>query len=167
MSLALTTLTIVHVAISLAGIASGFVVLFGFLTARRLDAWTKFFLWTTVLTSVTGFFFPVDHIMPSHILGIISLVVLTVAILARYRFKMAGGWRATYVLTAVMAQYLNFFVLIVQSFLKVPALHELAPTQSEPPFAIAQLTALVFFVVLAIVGALRFRVQPATVPVTR
>jgi hypothetical protein len=157
----MTPILFVHVAISLVGIASGFVVIWGLLVARRLDGWTAVFLATTVATSVTGFFLPAEQLLPSHVVGIISLAVLAVAIVARYQRRMAGGWRRTYVIMAVAAQYLNFFVLVVQSFQKVPALHELAPTQSEPPFAIAQLIALVAFVVLGVLAAKRFRVEAA------
>jgi hypothetical protein len=151
-----------HVAISLVGIASGFVVIWGLLAGKRLDAWTAVFLATTGATSVTGFFLPAEKLLPSHVFGIVSLVALAIAIVARYPRRMAGPWRLTYVVTAVIAQYLNFFVLIVQSFQKVPVLHDLAPTQSEPPFAIAQLIALVLFVALGVLAAKRFRVGSAT-----
>ena len=157
LGMSIATFTIVHTAISLIGIVSGFVVVYGMLGGKRLDRWTALFLLTTVLTSVTGFLFPFDHLLPSHKVGIISLVVLTVALLARYSFHLAGGWRRTYVLTAVMALYLNVFVLVVQSFLKVPALHALAPTQQEPPFLVAQLIVLAVFIWLAIAGVKRFR----------
>lgn len=158
-------LTFAHVVISLVGIASGFVVVWGLLTARRLDGWTILFLATTVATSVTGFlFFPFERLLPSHVLGAISLVVLAIAILARYPLRMAGPWRRVYAVTAVIAQYLNFFVLIVQSFMKIPSLHALAPTQSEPPFAITQLVFLVLFVVLAVAAAIKFRAE--SVPTT-
>jgi hypothetical protein len=153
----------VHVAISLVGIASGFVVIWGMLGARRLDAWTAVFLTTTVATSVTGFFLPAEKLLPSHVLGIISLAVLAIAIVARYQRRLAGGWRRTYVITAVIAQYLNVFVLIVQSFQKVPALHALAPTQSEPPFAAAQLAALILFVALGVLAAKGFRGERETI----
>jgi len=156
----MTTLTFVHVVLSLIGILSGFVVLFGLLTAKRLDGWTALFLTTTVLTSATGFLFPLHKLLPSHIVGIISLVLLAVAILARYALHLAGAWRWIYVVTAVIALYLNVFVLIVQAFLKVPALNDLAPTQSEPPFKITQLVVLALFVVLAIVAAIKFRIEP-------
>lgn len=152
--------TAVHVAISLLAIMSGFVVLFGMIAGKRLEARTKFFLATTVLTSVTGFFFPVQHFMPSHAVGIISLVVLALAIYARYRRKLAGGWRKTYAITAVIALYLNVFVLIVQSFMKILALKQLAPTQTEPPFKLTQLVVLVLFIVLGILAAIRFRDKP-------
>src|SRR6267378_3688745 len=117
----MTTLTLVHVVISLAGIFSGLVVLFGLLSGKRLDGWTAFFLATTVATSVTGFFFPVHHFMPSHAVGIISLLVLAVAIYARYGRQLSGPWRKIYVVGAVLALYLNVFVGVVQAFLKVPA----------------------------------------------
>ena len=153
-------LTAFHVAISLLAIMSGFVVLFGMIAGKRLEARTKFFLATTVLTSVTGFFFPVQHFMPSHAVGIISLVVLTLAIYARYGRKLASGWRKTYVITAVIALYLNVFVLIVQSFMKIPTLKQLAPTQTEPPFKLTQLVVLVLFVILGILAAIKFREEP-------
>jgi hypothetical protein len=153
----LNAYTVFHVLISLIAIVSGFVVVFGLLTARRLDGWTSLFLWTTVATSVTGFFFPVHRFMPSHAVGIVSLIVLPVALFARYRRRMAGHWRTAYVVTAMIALYLNVFVLVVQSFLKVPALKVLAPTQSEPPFALTQLGVLVLFIVLGILATLRFR----------
>ncbi len=156
------TFTDVHVAISLVAILSGLVVLFGLLTRRRLDHWTSFFLLTTVATSVTGFFFPFHGFTPAIGVGIISLVVLAVAIFARYPRRLAGAWRWLYVISATFALYLNVFVLIVQSFQNVPALKALAPTQSEPPFLVAQLLALIVFVVLGILAAIKFR--PAPVP---
>jgi hypothetical protein len=156
-------LTIAHVVISLVGLATGFVVIWGLLTGRRLDGWTALFLGFTVATSVTGFvFFPIKGVTPGIVLGVISLVVLAVSIYARYARHMAGPWRPIYIITAVIAQYLNYFVLIVQSFMKVPALHDLAPTQSEPPFAIAQLVALVAFVVLGVFSAIKFRGEIAS-----
>jgi len=150
--------TIVHVIVSLLGIVSGFVVIYGMLNADPMPAWTKFFLWTTVLTSVTGFFFPFQRLLPSHIVGIISLVVLALAIYARYPGHLDGAWRWVYVVGAVLAQYLNFFVLIVQSFQKIPALRALAPTQKEPPFAITQLFFLILFVALGVVAVIKFHV---------
>ena len=153
----MTLFTFVHVVLSLVGIFSGFVVLFGLLGSKRLEGWTGLFLVTTVATSVTGFGFPIDIILPSHIVGIISLVVLAVAIIARYAFRLAGLWRPVYVIGAGIALYLNVFVLIVQLFRKVPALQALAPTQSEPPFALTQGAVLVVFVVAVIAAAIRFR----------
>ncbi len=152
--------TLVHVVISLAGIFSGFVVLFGLLAGKRLDGWTKFFLITTVATSVTGFFFPLHGFTPAIGVGIISLLVLSIAIFARYPRQLAGRWRWIYVVTAMIALYLNVFVAIVQAFEKAPVLKVLAPTQSEPPFKLTQLVVLVLFVVLTIVGVIRFRLEP-------
>lgn len=153
------TYTLLHTAISLVGIGSGLVVLWGMLAGKRLDRWTLLFLVTTVLTSVTGFGFPFDvhHLLPSHKVGSLSLVLLAIAILARYTLRMAGGWRRTYVITAIASLYLNVFVLIVQAFLKVPALKEMAPTQTEPPFKIVQGLVLVAFVILGIQASKRFR----------
>ncbi|HMH05070.1 MAG TPA: hypothetical protein VK579_00170 [Terriglobales bacterium] len=150
------TFTLVHVLISLVGIGSGLIVVFGLVGGKRLDRWTTVFLATTVATSVTGFGFPFEHLLPSHKVGIISLIVLAVTILARYAFHLSGGWRRIYVIGAVIALYLNVFVAVVQAFQKVPALKAMAPTQSEPPFLIAQIAVLVLFVVLAIVSAKRF-----------
>jgi hypothetical protein len=146
----------VHVVLSLVGIGSGFVVLFGLLAGKRLDAWTALFLATTVATSVTGFGFPVDHVLPSHVIGIISLVVLAVGMLARYTFDLAGPWRRVYVIGAVMALYFNVFVLVVQVFRRVPALNAMAPTQSEPPFLIAQLVVMAIFIWLGVRAARGF-----------
>jgi hypothetical protein len=157
MILGLQPFTFAHVLISLVAIATGFVVLFGMLNAKRLEGWTSIFLVTTVATSLTGFGFPIDIILPSHIVGIISLVVLAVAIIARYAFRLAGPWRVVYVLGAGIALYLNVFVLVVQLFRRVPALNALAPTQSEPPFALTQGAVLVVFVVLVAAAAMRFR----------
>jgi hypothetical protein len=151
------TFTLIHVAISLVGILSGLVVMCGLLTAKRLDGWTRFFLVTTIATSATGFFFPFHGITPAIIVGIISLVLLAVAIIARYARHLAGVWRWIYVVTAMVALYLNVFVLIVQLFQKVPALKALAPTQSELPFAVAQLLTLALFFILTIFAAIRFR----------
>ncbi|MEQ1353038.1 MAG: hypothetical protein ABLT11_03410 [Candidatus Acidiferrum sp.] len=152
-----------HVLISLVGIFSGFIVLYGFMSANRFDGWTSLFLWTTVLTSVTGFFFPYDGFKPSYVVGAISLVVLAIAIFARYRRHMEGGWRTGYVVTSMMALYLNCFVLVVQLFRRVAALKALAPTQTEPPFKIAQLVLLLIFVALTVLAVKNFRPeQPRT-----
>src|SRR6266700_7169596 len=155
-----STFTLVHVLISLVGIASGLVVVFGLLTGKRLDGWTALFLATTVATSVTGFGFPFDHLLPSHKVGIISLALLAIAILARYAFHLAGAWRRIYVITAIAALYLNVFVGVVQSFLKVPALHALAPKQTEPPFLVTQLVILALFFGIGIMAAKRFHTEP-------
>jgi hypothetical protein len=146
-----------HVLISLVGIFSGFVALYGFMTANQFDGWTALFLWTTVLTSVTGFFFPYDGFKPSYVVGAISLVILAIAIFARYRRHLEGGWRAGYVVSSVIALYLNCFVLVVQLFRRVAPLKTLAPTQTEPPFKIAQLVLLLLFVVLTVLAVKNFR----------
>jgi hypothetical protein len=153
----LSPFTKLHVLISLIGIASGLVVMLGLLVGRKLNGWTALFLISTAATSLTGFFFPFHGITPGIIVGIISLVILAVAILARYARHLAGPWRWIYVITAMSAFYLNVFVLIAQLFQKVPALKALAPTQSEPPFAITQLVVLVLFVLLTIIAAIKFR----------
>ena len=149
--------TIIHTLISFVAIFTGLIVLFGMLAGERLDGWTKWFLITTVLTSVTGFFFPFHGFTPAHGGGIMSLLLLAVAIFARYPRQLAGAWRWIYVVTAVIALYLNVFVGVVQAFLKVPALHVMAPTQTEPPFKLTQLVVLALFIVLGIVAAIRFR----------
>jgi hypothetical protein len=156
----LQTYTIIHTLISLVGIFTGLVVLFGLLGNKRLDGWTKWFLITTVATSVTGFFFPFHSLTPAYTVGAISLVLLGIAILARCRQRMAGAWRWIYVVCAMIALYLNVFVLVVQSFLKIPALHAMAPTQTEPPFKLTQLVVLGLFFLLTIVAAIRFRPEP-------
>lgn len=155
------TYTFLHVLISLIGIGSGLIVMFGLLTGKRLDGLTAVFLVTTVLTSVTGFGFPFEHLLPSHVVGMISLVILAVAIPARYVFHLAGAWRWIYVVGAATALYLNVFVLVVQSFMKVPALRALAPTQKEPPFLIAQLAVLLVYFGFTILAVKRFHVEPA------
>jgi len=152
--------TLIRVIISLIGIFCGLVVLFGLLSAKHLDGWTKWFLITTVLTSVTGFFFPFHGFTPAIGVGIISLLVLAVAIYARYPCQLAGHWRWIYVVTAVIALYFNVFVAVVQAFERVPALKVMAPTQTEPPFKLTQLVVLALFVVLGIVAAIRFRNEP-------
>jgi len=152
----MTIFTFMHVVLSLVGILSGFVVVGGFLTAKRRNGWTALFLLSTVLTSVTGFLFPFHKFLPSHAIGIFSLLVLAVAIPAPYVFHLAGPWRRTYVISAVITLYLNVFVLIAQSFMKIPALKALAPTQSEPPFLGTQVVVMLIFIVLGILAAKRF-----------
>jgi len=163
MILGMTTFTFVHVAISLVGILSGLVVALGMLAGKRLDGWTALFLITTVLTSVTGFFFPFEGFKPSYVVGAISLAVLGLAIFARYSRHLARGWRRTYVISAVVALYFNVFVLVVQLFEKVPSLHALAPKGSEPPFAITQVVVMALFVVLGIAAVKGFREQPVLI----
>ena len=145
------TFTLVHVVLSLIGIGAGLIVLFRLLSGTLPPGWNTLFLVATVATSVTGFGFPFDHLLPSHKVGVISLVILAVAVLARYGFHLAGRWRRVYVVSAAIALYLNLFVGVTQAFLKVPALTTLAPTQAEPPFAIVQLAVLALFIALTVV----------------
>lgn len=153
-------LTVIHVIISLLGIGSGFVVAYGLVTNRRLERWTAAFLVTTLATSLTGFLFPATHFTPGHALGLMSLVLLPAAMVAKYAYNFAGWWQPTYVASSVGAFYLNFFVLIVQSFQKIPALKALAPTQTEWPFAVAQLAALAAFVALGVAALRTFQLKP-------
>ncbi len=152
----MTILTFVHVVLSLIGIFSGFVVVFGLLAGKRLDGWIAVFLATTVATSVTGFLFPFHRFLPSHAIGVVSLLVLAVTIPALYVFHLAGPWRRTYVIGAVVALYLNVFVLIAQFFMKIPTLKALAPKQSEPPFLGTQVVVMSIFIVLGVLVAKRF-----------
>jgi hypothetical protein len=145
----LAAFTLFHVVLSLVGIAAGFVVLQGFRRGKQHAGWTTLFLVTTIATSVTGFGFPFVRLLPAHIIGVASLVVLAVALFARYARHLAGRWRRPYALSGAVAQYLNVFVLVAQVFRRVPQLHALAPTESELPFFIAQVVVLVLFVLFA------------------
>jgi hypothetical protein len=156
LGMSLSTFTLLHVIISLAGIGSGFIVLFGLLNSKRFDGWTAIFLTTTVLASVTGFMFPFEGFKPSYVLAAMSLVVLAIAIWARYGAHLAGGWRGTYVIAAAIALYFNCFVGVAQAFMKIPALHAMAPTGSEPPFLVAQCVVLAVFIWLTWRAAKRF-----------
>jgi hypothetical protein len=156
------TFTFVHVVLSLIAIATGLIVFFGFIADAALPGLMGVFLLTTVLTSATGFGFPFSALLPSHVVGIISLVVLAVAIYALYGAKLSGPWRWIYVVTASIALYLNVFVLVVQLFLKVPALNALAPTQAEPPFVAAQGVTMLAFLILGGFAVRRFRKNVAT-----
>jgi hypothetical protein len=152
-----STFTLVHVLLSLIGIGAGLIVMVGLLAGKPLGRWNTLFLVTTVATSVTGFGFPFDHLLPSHKVGIISLVILAVAIVARHGLHLAGAWRRIYVVCAAVALYLNVFVGVVQAFLKVPALAAMAPKQTEPPFVVTQLVVLALFIALTIVAAKKAR----------
>lgn len=140
--------TLVHVLLSVIGIVAGLVVVGAFMSGKRFSSWDAIFLVTTILTNVTGFLFPFVVLMPSHILGGLSLVALAIALVALYGKHLTGGWRGVYVVTAVVALYFNVFVLIAQLFHRIPAMIALAPQQKEPPFAVTQLVVLVIFVVL-------------------
>jgi len=152
----MTPLVLFHTVLSLVGIATGFVVIKGMLASERMDRVTGWFLATTILTSATGFILPAAKFMPSHAVGVLSLVILSIGCYARYARRMVGGWRATYITTAIAAQYFNVFVLVIQLFLKVPALHELAPEGKEPPFAVAQGVVILAFLVTGVLALRRF-----------
>lgn len=156
------TFTLVHVLISLVAIGSGFIVFVG-LAGGKLNGWNGLFLTTTVLTSLTGFLFPIEHLTPGLVIGTLSMIVLAVAIVALYAFHLTGAWRPTYVLTAALALYFNTFVLVVQSFMKVAALHALAPTGKEPPFVVAQLIVLAIFIGLTYAALKNFRLAPQAI----
>jgi hypothetical protein len=156
LGMSIPTFTLLHVLISLAGIAAGLVVVYGMLGSKSLGTWTAVFLATTALTSLTGYFFPVVRILPSHIVGAISLVVLAIAAFALYSRRLAGSWRWIYVAASVAALYLNVFVGVVQAFLKLKPLAGLAPTQSEPPFVVAQGIVLLLFIALGFFAVKRF-----------
>jgi hypothetical protein len=148
--------TQLHVILSLVGIATGFVVVLGLIAAKQMPRWTVLFLITTALTSITGFMFPFKGVTPGIVIGILSIITLLLAVMARYGRHLAGPWRGVYVIATVLAQFFNFFVLIVQSFEKVPALKALAPTQAELPFKAAQLAALALFTVLTVLAYRKF-----------
>src|SRR5215472_2294244 len=153
--------TIVHTLISLAAIFTGLIVVFGMIGGKRHDSWTKWFLITAVLTTANGFLFPFHGVTPAIILGIITVPVLAITIYARYSRRLAGAWRWIYVIGAVMMLYFNLFVLVVQAFEKVPALHAMAPTQTESPFKLTQLVVLVGSILLGSVAVIRFHPESA------
>ena len=155
MSTGLAIFTAVHVLISLIGIGAGLIVVYGLIGGRWLKGWNTWFLWTTILTSVTGYLFPFHKLLPSHILGAMSLAVLAVSCVALYSKRLAGGWWKTYVITGTIALYFNVFVLVAQLFGKVPALKALAPTQQEAPFKVTQLVVLVAFVAIGYLATSR------------
>lgn len=161
LGLSIQTFTLIHTIIALIGIATGLVVFVQWLRGQGLDVWNTIFLVSTVLTSVTGFFFPFTQILPSHVFGIMSLIVLAVAIAALYHYRLTGIWRRVYVGTALFALYLNCFVGVVQAFLKIPSVKALAPTQTEGPFLTAQFLLIVLFIVGGVLAGIRFRPQPA------
>jgi hypothetical protein len=156
-----STFTLVHVAVSLVGMGAGVIVMFGLLNGRQLNGWTALFLITTAATSATGFAFPFDHLLPSHKVGIVSLVILALAVLAHYVLHLSGPWSRVYVVCAGLALYLNVFVGVVQAFEKVPVLNAMAPTQTEPAFVVTQLGVLALFAVLIIMAAKRFGGGPS------
>jgi hypothetical protein len=165
LGMSLATFTLVHVVISLIAIATGLIAMVGLWASKPLPGWTAVFLLTTILTSVTGFFFPVEKLLPSHVVGIISLVLLAIAVFALYGQHLKGIWRPAYVVTALLSLYLNVFVLVIQSFLKIAPLHALAPSvpPSEPPFAITQGVVLVLFIVAIVAAVRKFHPTPARI----
>ena len=165
LGMSLATFVLVHVVISLIAIVAGLIVMFGMLGSKSQPGLTAIFLLFTILTSATGFLIPPllsEKLLPSHMIGILSLVLLAIACIALYAMKLSGSWRWIYVVTALLSLYFNVFVLVIQSFLKVPALHALAPSvpPSEPPFAIVQGIVLVFFVIVIIGAVRRYRPTP-------
>jgi hypothetical protein len=155
----ITTVTLFHTVISIVAIAAGLVVVGGLIAGVRIDGWTGIFLVTTAVTSITGFFFPFGKLLASHWIGIISLVILPFVIAARYWKQLRGGWRGIYVVGTVLVLYLNFFILLVQLFRRIPALLVAAPKQTEPPFVLTQLLVLALFAWLGVAAFRRFRPQ--------
>jgi len=166
LGMSISAFTTLHVVLSLIGIGTGLVVLVGMYRSKLLDGWTGAFFATTILTSVTGYVFPAEKVLPSHIVGAVSLIVLAIAVLGFYRYHLQGSWRWIYVVTAIIALWLNVFVAVAQSFAKIPFLHGLAPTQSEPPFGISELVVLIDFIGLGI-GAVRSFHPAASAPSLR
>ncbi len=152
--------TLFHVLLSLVGIGSGLVAVFGLAASKRVDSWTLVFLATAVATSLTGFVFPFHKLLPSHVIGVLSLVPLSIAILARYNRHLAGAWSGIYAVSATFALYLNVFVLVAQLFQKVPALRAIAPSQSGAPFISAQVVIMTLFIVLGIFAVKGLRGNP-------
>jgi hypothetical protein len=152
----LQTFTQLHVVISLIGIAAGILVLIAMIAAEKPSRFTGLFLWSTLLTSITGFFFPVQTLTPAIIVGLISTAVLAIAFLGYYVFRLSGAWRWLYVAAALFALYLNCFVGVAQSFLKIAPLNALAPNGNEPPFLAAQVALLLTFAILGYLALRRF-----------
>lgn len=163
LGMSIATFTTLHVIISLIGIVTGIVALLGMLAGKNLRVWTVLFLASTVLTSATGFLFPFNKLLPSHVFGIVSLVVLAAALLALYVFRLDGPWRWIYVAGATLALYLNVFVAVVQAFQKLAFLQPLAPTQAEAPFIVAQVAVLAIFAALGFLAVKQFHpLMPST-----
>ncbi len=156
LGMSIASFTLFHVVLSLIGIAAGLVVMAGMWAGRKLDGWTALFLATTVTTSVTGFLFHSAKFGPPHVIGLLSLLLLVLAIIARYSYHLAGSWRWIYVVSAMLALYFNVFVGVVQAFQKLPLLQPLAPTGTEPPFAISQGVVLLAFVAFTLLAVKRF-----------
>jgi hypothetical protein len=157
LGMSLRTFTYLHVYISLIAIGAGFIVVYAMIAAKRVPLLTAVFLFMTALTSLTGFLFPFKGVTPAIVLGLLSLVVIVIAMIARRRSQTSGIWRGTYVISSILALYFNFFVLIVQSFQKIPSLHALAPTQTELPFKLAQLVTLIVVIVVTVLAFKKYR----------
>jgi hypothetical protein len=157
LGLSTAAFTMLHVIVSLVGIGAGLIAVFGLINNRLLRGWTALFLVTTVLTSVTGFLFPIKGVTPGIVVGVLSMIVLLLAIIALYSRKLAGAWRGTYVINACLALYFNVFVLFAQLFAKVPALKAIAPTPSSPVFGVTQLVVMAAFVVVTVLAFKRFK----------
>jgi len=157
LGMSIATFTLLHTVLSLVGIVAGLVVAGGLVNGTRLDRWAAVFVVTTVLANASGFGFPFVKLIASHVVGVVSLVVLAGVIVADYVKHLAGGWRTTYAVGVVLATYLNVFVLVAQLFKRIPVLFLLAPTQSEPPFALTQVLVLALFVWLGVGAVKGFR----------
>ncbi len=160
----ITTFTLIHTLISLVAITAGLVVMGGLMAERRLDGWIGLFLLTTALTSITGFGFPFTGLIASHYVGVISLLILPLVIYARYRKQLIGSWRGVFVVGTALTLYLNFFVLVVQLFRRVPALLVSAPTQKEPPFVVTQILVMALFAILSVAAFKKFPQQASRPP---
>lgn len=158
LGMSMRSFTLTHMLISLTGIGSGFVVMFGLLYRKEFEGWTVVFFISSIFTTVTGFLFPFDHLLRSHILGLMSLFVLTISLFLRNVLGLDGWLRVAYVVTLATALYFNCFAAVVQLFAKIPALKAIAPTQTETPFVAAQCVVLAIFVLLTCVAAKRFGV---------
>ena len=160
LGMSIATFTLLHVELSLVGIAAGFVVMAGLIARSFFDRWNVLFLVSTSASVATGFAFPVSRITPAHIFGLLTTIALVLAVLARYRYRLGGKWLQTYIASTAIALYLNSFIAVVQAFQKLPALRSLAPTQSEAPFAAAQLFVLILCVGLAVAASKKLRGVP-------
>jgi len=163
LGLSITTYTLLHTVLSLLGIVAGLVVAGALASGTRLDRWAAVFVVTTVLANASGFGFPFVKLLPSHIVGAVSLMVLAAVIVADYVKHLAGAWRATYAVGVVLATYLNVFVLVAQLFKRIPVLFLLAPTQSEPPFALTQALVVLLFVWLGVAAVRGARPAPSSI----
>jgi hypothetical protein len=157
LAMSIGAFTLLHVTISLVAIGSGLIVVGGMFASHRLPVTTALFLFTTALTSVTGFLFPIHGFTPALLVGVLACLILAIALFALYKEHLVGAWRWIFVITAVASLYLNIFVLVAQSFVKVSALNTLAPTQSEPPFAITQAVVLAIFILIVLIAVIKFR----------